>query len=297
MLSGIPDGKVNLIMTSPPYALTKAKAYGNVTASEYRNWFAKFVPEFKRVLADDGSLVINIGGAWEAGRPTRSVYHYALLLDLVNDGFHLAQDFFWYNPAKIPNPAQWVNIERCRVKDAVEPIWWLSKIPKPHADNRKVLTAYSASMKNLFKNGYNAGLRPSGWDVDPESWKADNGGAIPPNFLSEEILGNVLALANTDSQSRYLTECRRHGVPAHPARFPRGLPEFFIRFLTRENDIVLDPFAGSNLTGEVAEATGRRWIAVDADAKYLSASGWRFEKLLRAPPSPVTPPGQSFCGI
>ena len=101
--------------------------------------------------------------------------------------FHLAQEFYWLNPAKLPNPVQWTNINRERVKDAVEPIWWLSKSPHPKADNRKVLVPYSEHMQRLLKTGkYNSGLRPSGWNIS-EVWARDNGGAIPSNFESDVI--------------------------------------------------------------------------------------------------------------
>jgi site-specific DNA-methyltransferase (cytosine-N4-specific) len=113
---------------------------------------------------------------------------------------------------------------------------------------------------------YTPKLRPSGHDV-ARSFDKDNGGAIPPNLL---------AIPNTESNSRYLRYCKAVGVPAHPARFPAKLPEFFIKFLTKRGDLVLDIFAGSNATGEVAERLGRRWIACDLDRQYVATSIFRF---------------------
>jgi site-specific DNA-methyltransferase (cytosine-N4-specific) len=78
--------------------------------------------------------------------------------------FHLAQEFFWWNPSKLPTPAEWVNIRRVRVKDAINCIWWLSRTPWPKASNRRVLIPYSDSMEELLKNGYKAKRRPSGHD-------------------------------------------------------------------------------------------------------------------------------------
>jgi site-specific DNA-methyltransferase (cytosine-N4-specific) len=92
------------------------KSYGNPGQAEYVDWFLGFAKEFRRVLRPKGSLVIEIGGAWNPGQPTRSVYHFELLVRLVNEaGFHLAEEFFWYNRARMPGPAEWVNVRRIRV--------------------------------------------------------------------------------------------------------------------------------------------------------------------------------------
>jgi DNA modification methylase len=266
-LAKLPDCSVNLIMTSPPFALRRKKEYGNVDAEKYVEWFLPFGHEFKRVLAENGSLVVDIGGAWNIGLPTRALYQYRLLLALCDQvGLHLAQDFFWYNPAKLPSPAEWVTVRRIRVKDAVNHVWWLSKTPWPKATNRGVLQPYSASMLDLLENGYKAKLRPSGHDIS-EKFSRNNGGAIPPNLIS---------IAHTESNSFYLTACREAGIKPHPARYPRELPEFFIKMITEKGDLVLDPFAGSNVTGEAAERLGRHWIAVELREDYLLGSTFRF---------------------
>jgi len=231
---------INLIMTSPPFGLVRKKNYGNQDADEYCQWFRPFAEGFHRVLKPDGSLIIDIGGAWKSGLPTRSLYHFKMLVMLCEEyGFHLAQEHYWWNPAKLPSPAEWVNVRRIRVKDAVNCVWWLSKTPFPKACNKRVLTPYSDSMKSLFKNGYDAKLRPSGHDIS-DKFSKDNGGAIPPNLL---------AIANTESNGMYQDYCRKNGITIHPARFPVLLPEYFIRMLTDPNDMVLDPFAGSCVTG------------------------------------------------
>jgi DNA modification methylase len=258
--------RVKLIMTSPPFALLRKKAYGNEEADQYIAWFLQFVERYKKILEPNGSLVIDIGGSWIRGLPIRSTYHLELLLDLCRSGFSLAQEFYHYNPARLPTPAEWVTIRRLRVKDAVNTVWWLVMDPFAPADNRRVLRPYSDSMRDLLKNGYNARLRPSGHDISTKFQK-DNGGSIPPNLLT---------FANTESNSFYLSQCRLAGIAPHPARFPRGLPEFFIKFLTEQGDVVLDPFAGSNVTGEAAEATGRRWIGIEINPDYVHGSRFRF---------------------
>lgn len=274
-LRQLPDNSVDLIMTSPPFALERKKEYGNVSPNEYIPWFLNFAREFHRVLKDTGSLVIDIGGSWVKGQPTRSLYHFELVIALCKEvEFHLAQEFYWYNPSKLPSPAEWVTVRRVRVKDAVNTVWWLSKTPNPKASNRRVLKAYSESMKKLLENGYKAKLRPSGHDIS-DNFSKDNEGAIP---------ANLIVLANTDSNGVYLRACREAGIKPHPARFPHGLPEFFIRFLTDEGDLVIDPFAGSNVTGEVAENLGRQWCAFELSETYLKASQFRFANIPEALP-------------
>lgn len=267
MQSVLEPQSVDLIMTSPPFGLLRKKTYGNEEADQYGAWFEDFAKGFIRVLKPNGSLVIDIAGAWKKGQPTRSLYHYELLIKLAHEyNFHLAQEFFWWNPAKLPNPTEWVNIRRVRVKDAVNHIWWLSLTPYPKASNRRVLQPYSESMKELLKKGYKPRLRPSGHDIS-DKFLTDNGGAIPPNLL---------ALANTESDSSYQRYCKDQKLPVHPARFPAGIPTFFIRMLTDPDDLVFDPFAGSCVTGEVSERMGRKWICCDTEEDYVKGAIGRF---------------------
>ena len=262
----LPNASVNLVVTSPPFALVFKKEYGNKDQHEYVEWFCTYAREVHRLLTDDGSFFVDIGGAWNKGIPTRSLYQYKLLLALCEEvGFHFAQDLYWYNPGAIPTPAEWVNVRRIRVKPAVSLIWWLSKTPWPKADNRKVLKPYSDDMIRLLRRGVRETVRPSG-HVITSKW-SNQGGAIPPNLIEA---------GNNDSNGAYLIACERHGLPVHPARFPRALPEFFIKLCTEEGDLVLDPFAGSNVTGEVAESLGRRWIACEIREDYLASSRFRF---------------------
>ena len=293
LLADIPPGSIDLICTSPPFALLRKKAYGNVDASEYIEWFMQFAAQFARILKPKGSLVIDIGGSWVRGIPVRSLYHFELVLRLCRPvdegggGFHLAQELYWYNPAKLPTPAEWVTVRRERVKDAVNTVWWLSLDEHPKASNRRVLRPYSKAQRKLMQNGYKPRLRPSEHDISDKFGK-DNKGAIPSNLVygddgvgeqvgeSVEVPVNVIAASNTSSNDRYLRLCREHGVNPHPARFPAALPEFVIKLCTEEGDTVLDPFAGSNMTGYVAEIWGRRWIACELSEEYLEGSRFRF---------------------
>lgn len=287
LLDTLKDNSVTLTCTSPPFALVRQKEYGNEPESAYVAWFHKFAEKVQRVLTDDGSFVIDLGGAWMPGSATRSLYQYRLLIDLVDQlGFHLAEDFYWFNRAKLPGPRQWVNIERTRVKDAVNVIWWLSKTTEPKASNLRVLRPYSKQMQRMITRGsYNDGERPSQHDIG-KTWAKDQGGAIPPNVIEVEsdehlrgvVPDNMLDFSNTSSTDPYLIYCRENELVPHPARFPRQVPEFFVKLLTEPNDLVLDVFAGSNMTGFVAEKHGRRWITCEQDADYIAGSFGRFPR-------------------
>jgi site-specific DNA-methyltransferase (cytosine-N4-specific) len=267
------NDSIDLIVTSPPFALLNKKDYGNEGQDGYVRWFQPFADEFWRVLKPSGSLVIDLGGSWEPGRPVKSLYAFELLISLCrrpNRKFHLAQDFYWYNPARLPTPAAWVTIRRVRVKDSINYVWWLSKTPDPKANNSKVTREYTDGMKRLIETGtYNRGRRPSG-HVVREGFTRDRGGAIPPNLL---------CVSNTGNDKPYLDACKASGRKPHPARFAPEIPRFFIEMLTDSGDIVLDPFAGSNVTGQVAESLNRKWIAVDLDRDYVQGSSVRFTNL------------------
>jgi len=267
-LGSMPDGSLNLALTSPPYALEFKKEYGNATKADYVEWLRPFAEEIFRVIADDGSFVLNIGGSYERGTPTRSLYHFKVLIMLCEEvGFHLAQECFWFNPAKLPAPAEWVNVRRIRIKDSVEYVFWLSKTPFPKANNRHVLADYSQDMLRLIERGYRAKERPSGHNITGK-FQRDHGGSIPSNLIEA---------GNNDSNGSYMTRCKAAGVKPHPARFPAAIPDFFIRLLTDEGDVVLDPFAGSNTTGRVAEDRQRRWLGFELDSEYVHASRFRFD--------------------
>jgi site-specific DNA-methyltransferase (cytosine-N4-specific) len=278
VLSALPDNSVNAVITSPPYALHFKKEYGNVAKADYVDWFLEFGKEIQRVLAEDGSFILNIGGSYNKGAPTRSLYHFKLLIALVEEiGFHLAQECFWYNPAKMPMPAEWVTVRRIRIRDSVEYVWWLSKTPHPKASNRTVLKPYSKDMHRLNQRGLNHTTRPSGHNIKPSFSDIDAGGSIPTNVVEEDIPTDMLKFGNNAANDPYTIRCKQANIRLHPARFPAALPEFFIKLLTEKGDLVVDPFAGSNTTGAVAEKLNRRWIAIENIESYLAASKFRFE--------------------
>ncbi|HMD71866.1 MAG TPA: site-specific DNA-methyltransferase [Bryobacteraceae bacterium] len=270
VLRSLAADSVDLIVTSPPFALLRQKSYGNEVQSEYVAWLGAFGEAAFRVLKPTGSFVLDLGGAYERGRPVRSLYNFRVLLDWCDRiGYRLAEEFFWYNPAKLPSPIEWVNKRKLRAKDAVNTVWWFSKTDNPKADVAKVLVPYSERMETLLKDPdkfYTPKERPSGHDI-AKAFGKRNAGAIPSNLLQ---------IPNTDSNSHYLRTCKMLGRESHPARYPSDLPRFFVNFLTDPDDLVMDIFSGSNTTGRVAEETGRRWVSVESERRFAVLSAVRF---------------------
>lgn len=266
----LPEGCVDLIVTSPPFALLRKKSYGNEDQSEYVAWLSEFGRAAFPVLKDSGSLVLDLGGAYQKGKPVRSLHSFRVLLDFCdNMGYRLAEEFYWFNPAKLPSPIEWVNKRKIRAKDSVNTVWWLSKTDDPKADVRNVLTPYSERMQTLLKNPekfYQPKKRPSGHDIS-RGFANGNAGAIPSNLLQ---------IPNTDSNSHYMRACKKLERQRHPARFPEDLPRFFIKFLTEPGDLVVDIFSGSNTTGYVAEELGRKWLSIELDRAHAALSAVRF---------------------
>ena len=180
-----------------------------------------------------------------------------------------------YNPAKMRS-ARVVTVRRIRLRDSVEYVWWLSKTPWPKANNRSVLRPYSKDMVRLNRKGLNAksahpvtvSLRAS-----VRSRQADRSRRTLSRRKSRATCSSlVITRLMTSTPAAARSPARR----SHPARFPSALPEFFLKLVTEEGDLVLDPFAGSNTTGAVAESLHLRWIAVDNVLDYLEASKFRF---------------------
>jgi DNA modification methylase len=263
-------GTVDLILTSPPYPLVSPKAYGNRVGDDYKSWLADIMTDLKLLLKPKGSLVVEIGNAWDKGQPTMSTLPIETLIQIKNQAeLNVCQQFIWNNPNKLPGPATWVNIKRIRVKDAFTHIWWYAPSIDPRANNQKVLTPYGDGMKKLLETqNYNRGMRPSGHNIG-DGFLKGNKGAIP---------SSVLTYANSKEDPAYREWCKEKGVNQHPARMPEKLAEFFINLTTTKNSLVLDPFGGSNTTGKTAENLGRRWVSIERDPEYVLGSRGRFQK-------------------
>jgi len=274
LLRELDNESVDLVLTSPPFALQRKKSYGNEDQEVYVDWLCEFGEIVYRKLKLEGSFVLDLGGAYERGTPSHSLYQFKTLTKLCDEvGYKLAQPFYWHNPSALPAPIEWVNKKKIRVKTSVNTIWWLCKDPlicKSNVSN--VLVPYSSRMKRLIDNPDDflkteETIRPSGHTINKSSWINNNGGAIPSNMLQ---------ISNSESNSQYLRLCKKMNIKGHPARFPSGIPEFFIKMLTEEGDLVVDIFSGSNTTGSVSEKLNRSWVSFELLQEYVASSIFRF---------------------
>ncbi|MEX5296860.1 site-specific DNA-methyltransferase [Kocuria sp. CPCC 205268] len=270
ILAELPADSVDLFVTSPPFPLLRKKAYGNEDQESYVAWLTQFAKLAYNALRPTGSLVIDIGGAYQRGVPIRSLHQYRALLAFVDElGYYLAEEFYWNNPSKLPSPIEWVNKRKIRAKDSVNTVWWLSKTEFPKADVGRVRVPYSKSMERLLKDPakyYSPKERPSQHNIG-EAFGRNNGGALPSNLLT---------IPNSQSNDTYLRACKSLGLPGHPARFPIKLPAFFIEMTTEPGDLVVDFFGGSNTSGRAAEDLGRKWLSFELDREYAAQSAVRF---------------------
>ncbi|MEX1041419.1 MAG: site-specific DNA-methyltransferase [Pirellulaceae bacterium] len=276
------QGNVDLVLTSPPFPLVRKKRYGNETGKEYLEWLESLAPMLADLLSPTGSLVIELGNAWEKGSPTMSTLSLEALLAFKKAGeLHLCQHVICHNPSRLPSPAEWVTVRRIRLKDSFTHVWWMSRTEFPKADNKAVLSPYGDDMKRLLaKQSYNAGTRPSGHRISEDGFLQNHNGSISANVLETDdnrsLPESLLKYSGASWNSRYRAYCKRHDIEQHPARMAPSLAGFFINFLTSPGDLVFDPFGGSNTTGAVAEELGRKWIAVEANENYVKGSRGRF---------------------
>lgn len=261
VIRDMPDNCIDLIVTSPPYA--DQRFYGSdepmIRPDEYVKWFLPKAVEFRRVLKDTGSFILNINDKVVKGK--QHTYVFELVVELVkHHGFNLVRDYIWHNPSAPPNILS--TGKYGRTKKSHEYFFWFSKSNSWFFNMDPIRNPYGNDMqKYLLGNGkgnraYNT--RPSTHSFDCEKKWTDNGGSDP---------GSVITIGNTSSNDSFTKMCKEKGIH-HPARFPEKLIEFFIIAASKENDIILDPFCGSGTTAVSAHRNNRRWIGIDANLDY-----------------------------
>ena len=247
VLSEYPDKHFNLIVTSPPYADARIKHYDSIRPGEYVDFILSFHDEFWRVLADDGSFVLNVKDRVVNGVRNRFVWH--TIEALTERGWLCVDDYVWVKPNAMPG--HWPN----RLRDEWEYCFHMTKKPKfaMYQDTIKQPIGEWAE-KRLSKltgksNGRHNSENESGFGRDLRKWVGKKD-VLPGNTVIVPLVGKNMG---------------------HPAVFPVGIPEFFIKLFTKPGDTVLDPFAGSGSTGIAAENMDRNVVLIDNKEEYFKA--------------------------
>ena len=268
--SVIEPGSVNLILTSPPYPVVK-REYGRFSVPEWLAWMNRLTGMWKDLLADDGTIAVNLMDVFVSGSPALSPYVERFTLSAIdNHGLHLAGRMPWHSPSKLGN-IQWTAKAKVRPKNTLEHVILFSKSPHPAWDiTRMPRGEYGArsAAKAASDAKRAAARRPSGYDINPKAFSGQAEGPLP---------GNLIIAGGASGSDTYSRRCRALGLETHPARYPEELPRRIITLTTAPGDTVYDPMAGSNTTGKVASELGRRFIASEAMRSYAEASALRFD--------------------
>jgi site-specific DNA-methyltransferase (adenine-specific) len=241
-------GRVDLIVTSPPYADARHKHYDSVHPDEFADWFMTFHEPFWNALKPSGSLVLNIKDKVVDGVRHRYVWH--TVEALARAGWYCIEDYLWHKTN--PMPGYWPT----RLRDGWEYCFHLSKSKRPYMNQDAVRRPVGEWVQSrLAKLGENDRSRQnsaneSGFGRDISKW-VNKQTVLPSNVLSHALVGKN---------------------KGHPAVFPVDLPLFFIRLLCPEGGLVCDPFGGSGTTGLAALAAGRRSLLIDNNERYCQAA-------------------------
>ena len=245
VLKDFPDGHFKLIVTSPPYADARKNHYDSIRPEEYPDFLLSFHKQLWRVLADDGSFVLNIKDKVIDGVRNRFVWK--AIMELAYVGWLCVDDYLWVKPNAMPG--YWPN----RLRDEWEYCFHMTKNKKFYMDQKAVkkpmgdwaekrltkLTGKSAERHNSEND--------SGFGRDLRRWQGKKM-ALPGNTLSVTLVGRNVG---------------------HPAAFPLGIPEFFIKLFSKEGDNILDPFAGSGQSGIAALKLKRNVVLIDNKPEFV----------------------------
>lgn len=244
VLNRFPPQSIDLIITSPPYADNRKGPYHGFPIDRYVELFLPISKELKRVLKPEGSFILNIKERAVDGE--RQTYVLELILALKKQGWRWTEEYLWCKSNCYPG--KWPN----RFRDSWERClhFTVRKGFKIHQDNVMVPVGDWAKtrLKNLSKT-----------DKSRDESKVGSGfGKNISNWVGREMVypSNVLHLA---------TECSNR---EHSAAFPVSLPEWFIKLLTDEGDVVLDPFMGSGTTARATINLSRHFVGIELSSQY-----------------------------
>ncbi|PZR90862.1 MAG: DNA methylase [Stutzerimonas stutzeri] len=268
--SAIEKGSLSLIMLSPPHP-TISRKYGKMGVPEWLGWMRRLTALWKDLLADDGTIAVNLMDVFVPGTPAISPYIDRFVLSATDDvGLNLQGRQYWHSPTKLGN-INWCAKHRIRPKNTVEQVLLFSKTAHPNwSVDRMPRSEYAKRSAAQAARDVRRGkeIRPSGYDINQNAFAPNERGPMP---------GNLIISGGASGSDTYSRRCREKGLEPHPARFPEELPRRIITLTTEPGQVVYDPMCGSNTTGKVASELGRKFIASDHMLSYLTSSALRFD--------------------
>lgn len=258
LIKELPDNYIDLIITSPPYA--DIKSYGKkvnvIHPDNYVEWILPLFQESYRVLKPSGSFIFNIDD--KCVKKQRHPYVLDLILNVINrTELSLYDYYFWYKKSYKPNGnskrlnhvTEWL-IHFCKNINKIK--WNMDNVRESYA--KSTLSRIKRPIKKYSTN--KDGIKIS----ESKNRKLNKKGKIPKNIFT--FHSNQIEKGNK-----------------HPAPFNKELPIWFIKALTDENDIVLDPFIGSGTTAIASIELNRKWIGFELNKKYIEMADKRIKNL------------------
>jgi len=249
LMKEMEDNSVDLIVTSPPYF--DAIDYNNgvtYTYDEYIEWLVIRLNEMHRIIKKSGSIIFNINDKCEKG------FRLPYVFDLVSDVNKMTKlkfydRYIWQKPNTLPYQGK-------RLNDRLEFIFHWVKHKDFKANTEAILQPYSEKSLERMNPKYDFktnqkivdGIRQT---TEAKKIKPAKGGTKPSTLFNFKTAG---AIKNKGEK--------------HPAPFHPDLPEFFIKWLTNDGDVVLDPFGGSFTTYKQATDMNRNAIAFEINEDY-----------------------------
>ena len=256
LMKGMNDNLVDLVITSPPYADRRKKCYESISEDEYVEWFLPYAKEIKRILKPSGSFFLNLKTHTNNGE--RSLYVMELIIAIKKElGFLFVDEFCW---TKNPFPGSYKG----RLKNAFEPVYHFTK-NKPSLITFNPLACGTPIKAESIARSYRK-----------QCGKPKNGsgmtGMNTTNIRTLKLArpSNVIHVNNVSNQFSKKQD--------HPATYPEGLTDFFIKTFSNENDYVMDPFMGSGTTGISAIKNNRKFIGIDKKAEYVKLAKVRISE-------------------
>jgi len=249
------DESIDLIITSPPYADKRANNYRTIKEADYVDWFLSISKLLKRVLKKDGSFILNIKeGIKEYERRT---YVLELILALKEQGWLWLEEYHWVKTNSFPG--SWPT----HFRDGWERCLHFSKSKKIKFYKENVKVPIGEWSKKRFEGkiikhdqSKYFSKTNSGFSRKVDNWSGKS--SVDPD--------NVLVFA-TESANKQ-----------HSAAYPVALPKWFIKLLTKKDDLVLDPFIGSGTTAIAAKSLGRKFLGIEIEEEIVEIAKARIAK-------------------